>query len=217
MFNPIHWYKEWKAKAPERAGNAISQKVSNKDTRQEAFDYLYSLPPEKSIPQLIRRFDLNSDSNIQDNEEKTKVLLYLKEYSQIALPHIKFCIEKKPRVSWYFKAAQELMNQEDFLQTLLSVVNPEISLFNEFGMERNKEALLWLKDIPHPSIGEKIIPFFSIPDEEIRVAAFECLAAQAEKDTQARSLLKNLLKIPPSDDNNRLLGLVKSHVQKMNW
>ena len=86
-------------------------------------------------------------------------------------------------------------------------------------MERNEEILLALKDVKeaNDAIVDKVTEFLSSRDDNVRMAALECLEEQAINSTKAKMIILDLSKAPITDENSRFLGVVNSIIQNHKW
>ncbi len=217
----IQWYNSWKRnqnlKQAEKWGKTLSNKLTVKDQRQEALDGLAALPPEIAIPNLLRRFEMSTDHGIQDTREKERVIELITEWEEFSKPFVETAVKKHLRVSWAIRAAEKILDLQDFLKLLVDSLHTEEALFEESIHERNIEILLALKDYSDPIIVKPAFTLVQSRNENVRIAALECLEAQAEHNQEARQLLKNLSLQEPNDMNSRIVGIVKSMLDKHSW
>ena len=92
-----------------------------------------------------------------------------------------------------------------------------MEVFDEDALARNEEILLALREIHDERIVKKANEFLSCRDENVRMAALECLENQASKITQAKEIILNLVNTPITDDNSRFIGVVHEITKKHNW
>jgi hypothetical protein len=218
IFSKFKEFKENKAKnQAEKWGEVLKTVMTTKDNRLEAIEALSDLAPEISVPQLIKRFDMVVDHAIQDAREKEMVSTVLLKNSEIAKPYVREKLAKARHIGWPIKLAERMFPKEDFTNLLVENINTDLVHFDEIQMDRNIEILLALKEIQDPRIVEKTLPFVASRHDNLKLAAVECLEAQAETSQEARNAILAISKETATDDNSRLLGLVKSIVQRHNW
>lgn len=215
-------WKDYRAKSRHRSyekmGDTLKNLVTTKEQRLEAIEALAGADDMGlAVPQLMKRFELVVEHGIIDKREKERVFEVLVEHAKISRPLVCDAVKSSKRISWHIKLAEKLLPDAEYQSLLLSSLNIESVLFDEAVHERNIEILLALKE----KLTEKAVDPAKIlvrsRDEQVRMAALECLEAQASEFESARQCLRELLAEPLTDDNSRFLGLVKAIVTKHNW
>lgn len=199
-------------------GDLLKNQVTTKEQRWEAIEGLASGGDfSLAAPQLMKRFELVVDHGIVDKREKDRVMEILIEQAEISRPLVCDAVRKQKRISWPVKLAEKMLSTEDYLKLLLESLNTENVLFDETLHERNIEILLALKELSDVRIVERTRLLVKSRDEQVRMAALECLEAQAREHKEARDCLLALLAEPLTDDNSRFVGLVKTIVARNKW
>ncbi|MBM3381819.1 MAG: hypothetical protein FJY29_05200 [Betaproteobacteria bacterium] len=207
-----------KNRSLEKLGDTLKNQVTTKEQRWEAIEALADSGDfRQAAPQLMKRFELVVDHGIVDKREKDRVVEILVENADLSRPLVCEAVRKQKRIAWPIKIAEKLLPHEGYLELLLESLNTEHVLFDESLHERNIELLLALRELSNPRIIEKVRVLLRSRDEPVRVAALECLEAQAREHDEARQCLKELLAEPLTDDNSRFIGLVKAIVERHNW
>lgn len=213
--------KDFKAKRAsgnaEQYGDTLKNIMTTKEQRLEAIEALSKTPSLAAIPQLLKRFDLVVDHGIQDNREKELVCELLVGWKEEAKPFVREAVNRSRRIAWPIKIAEKILAKDEFLELLLENVRQDFVEFDDNLLERNTEIVLALKEYNDPRIVSKVMPLVKSRDENVRMAAIDCLEAQGDTNPDARGALVELLKEPQTDDNSRLLGVIRSIVQKHNW
>ena len=204
-------------KSAQRMGDVLKNKVTTKEQRLEAIEGLQSIDPVVSLPYLIKRYEISIDHGIQDNREKEMIEEFFLKHQEPAREVIKGVVEKAAKISWPLRIAEKLFAKEEYAQLLVSLLNTQHSLFDEESLERTVELLLALKEVDHAEVVPKATALLRNRDEQVRMAAVECLEAHAQKDENVKGVFLNVLQEPASDTNSRLVGLVKSIVDKHQW
>ncbi len=218
IFAKFKTFKENKSKQQaEKYGETLKTMMTTKENRLEAIDALSALPPAISVPQLIKRFDMVVDHAIQDAREKEMVSEILLKNTDIAKPFVQEQLAKARHIGWPIKLTERMFSKDEFTNLLLKNVSTDLAHFDEIQMDRNIEILLALKEINDPRIVEKTLPFVTSRHDNLKLAAIDCLEAQAETSEEAKNAILSLSKKTPTDDNSRLLGLVNSIIQRHNW
>ncbi|MEN9826256.1 MAG: hypothetical protein RI953_2001 [Pseudomonadota bacterium] len=207
-----------KSKSFEKMGDVLKNQITTKEQRWEAIEGLASGGDfALAAPQLMKRFELVVDHGIVDKREKDRVMEILLEHTEIARPLVCEAVRTQKRISWPVKLAEKMLSSEDYLKLLLDSLNTENILFDETLHERNIELLLALKERSDTRIVERTRLLVKSRDEQVRMAALECLEEQAREHKEARDCLLALLAEPLTDDNSRFVGLVKAIVTRNKW
>ena len=204
-------------KSAERYGDTLKTVVTTKEQRLEAIEALSDGPAVLVLPQLLKRFEIIVDHGIQDNREKEMVFELILKFKEESKPFLRAALASQKRIAWPIKIAEKLFDRDEYLELLLQNLSTEFVGFDDSVQERNIELLLALKELHDPRIAEKASALLKSRDVQVRIAALECLEAQAAEDTQARGVISTLLSEPITDENSRFLGLVKAIVARHQW
>jgi len=207
-----------KVKSFEKMGELLKNPVTTKEQRIEAIEGLASGGDMRlAAPQLMKRFEMVVEHGIIDKREKDRVMEILLENREVAQPLVCDAVRTQKRISWPIKLAEKMLSQSEYLSLLVESLNTENVLFDETLHERNIELLLALKELSDPKIIDRSKRLVKSRDEQVRMAALECLEAQAREHQEARQCFLELLAEPPTDDNSRFIGLVKAIVARHQW
>ncbi len=206
-----------KSKSYDKYGDILKKTLTTKDQRLEAIDALEKLPAEKSIPQLLKRFELVVDSGLLDNREKEMCMKIIISHANKAQDFIREAILSKRRLAWPIKIAEKIFPQEQYILLLLDNLNSSMEVFDEDALERNSEILLALREIHDERIVQKANEFLSCRDDSVRMAALECLEEQASAISRAKEIILSLVNTTLNDDNSRFIGVVNEIAKKHNW
>ncbi len=204
-------------KSYDKQGDMLKKIMTTKEQRLEAIDSLEKLPPEKSIPQLLKRFEIVIDSGLLDNREKEMCLKIIVSHGEKAKDHIIKSLASQKRIAWHIKMAEKIFSKSEYVSLLLQNLNGDMEVFDEDALDRNAEILLALREIPDTQIVQAAQKFLSCRDEQVRMAAVECLEEQAHDSLEAKQAIINLVKIPLTDDNSRFIGVANEIAKKHNW
>ncbi|WGL60415.1 hypothetical protein QEJ31_02195 [Pigmentibacter sp. JX0631] len=207
------------SKSYDKYGDVLKKILTTKEQRLEAIEALEGLTAEQAVPQLLKRFEISVDSGLQDTKEKEQCMKLIVAYGDQAKVFIENVLAKERKISWPIKIAEKLYAESEFINLLLSNLSTNIAEFDEATIERNEEILLALKDVKEANdiIVGKVVEFLSSRDDNLRMAALECLEEQARSNRKAKDIILNLAKSPISDDNSRFLGVVNSIIQNHRW
>lgn len=218
----LEQWKEYRSKSRQRSyekmGDTLKNLVTTKEQRLEAIEALAdSDDMGLAVPQLMKRFELVVEHGIVDKREKERVFEVLIGHPDVSRPLVCEAVKSSKRISWPIKLAEKLLPEDEYQTLLLAGLNTEAVLFDETVHERNIEILLALKEQLTERAVDPAKVLVKSRDEQVRMAALECLEALASQFESARQCLRELLAEPLTDDNSRFIGLVKAIVSKHNW
>lgn len=218
----LEQWKDYRSKSRQRSyekmGDTLKNLVTTKEQRLEAIEALAGANDMAlAVPQLMKRFEVVVEHGIIDKREKERVFEVLLAHPDVSRPLVCEAVRNSKRISWPIKLAEKLLSEDEYLNLLLSGLNTQSVLFDETVHERNIEILLALKEKASEKVVEPARILVRSRDEQVRMAALECLEAQAGEFELARQCLRELLAEPLTDDNSRFIGLVKAIVTKHNW
>jgi hypothetical protein len=209
--------REKKKKSFDKYGDVLKNKITTKESRLEAIEALESAKDPQVVPALLMRFEMVLESGLQDAREKEKCMNIIVSHGDAAKADVFEYIEKKHRIAWPLKVAEKICSHDEYIDLLLNSLKPDMVVFDNETLEKNEEILLALKEKRDGRICSKVLPFLSLRDEGLRMAAVECLEEQAQQDLQARDIFLELSQTAPTDDNSRFIGVIQSIVKKHNW
>ena len=201
----------------ESLGNILKKELTTKDQRAEALEVLRTAPFQYSIPQLLKRFELVLEHGMLDNKEKETCVDIILKHGENAKKYIYDALKNKRRIAWIIKIAEKIYSEEEYIDILLENLISDSIVFDSDWTERQTELLLALKEKKSPLIGPKVIPFLETRNEEVKIAAMECLEEQAWNNESIRKTILALSKQEPNDDNSRIIGIAKQIVTKNKW
>lgn len=206
-----------KPKSYDKYGDVLKKIMTTKDQRLEAIGALEKLPPEQSIPQLLKRFEIVIDSGLLDTREKEMCMKIIVSHGDKAQGFIREVLATKKRLAWPIKIAEKIFSQEEYILLLLGHLNSNMAVFDEDVLERNEEILLALRELHDERIVQRAKEFLSCGYENVRMAALECLENQASVFATAKEIILNLSQTPMTDDNSRFIGVVNEISKKHGW
>ncbi|KAB8029912.1 hypothetical protein [Fluviispira multicolorata] len=206
-------------KSYDKYGDILKKVMTTKEQRLEAIEALENIAPEQSVPQLLKRFEISVDSGLIDNREKEKCLNIIVEFGEKSKPFVKKIIESQRRISWPIKIAEKIFSHDEYAEILINNLKTNIAVFDESVLERNEEIMLALKEVKGKEeiIVNKVTEFLSSRDENLKMAALECLEEQAKQNITAKEIIINLSNQPVTDENSRFMGVVNSIIQAHKW
>lgn len=206
-----------KPKSYDKYGDVLKKVMTTKDQRAEAIEILERLPAEDAIPQLLKRFEMVVDSGLLDNREKENCMKIIVSHGEKAKSFIEQALSSQKRLAWPIKIAEKIFEKEYYRDLLLKNLNTDMEIFDEDALARNEEILLALRELQDEKIVVLVKPFLLSRDENVRMAALECMETQAQQIPQAKDTILELSKVPLTDDNSRFLGVVHDIISKHHW
>jgi hypothetical protein len=204
------------SKSYDKYGDVLKKVMTTKEQRLEAIESLQGVPAEHSVLQLLKRFEISVDSGLQEKEQCLNIIV---GFGEKAKPFISNVFSKQRKISWLIKIAEKIFSHDEYVNLLLSNLASNIEVFDEASLERNEEILLALKDVKgnSESIVEKVTEYLSSRDDNLRMAALECLEEHALHSAEAKGIILELSKASITDENSRFLGVVNSIIHNHKW
>lgn len=206
-----------KEKNYDKYGDVLKKTMTTKDQRLEAIEALEDLEAAHAIPQLLKRFEMVVESGMQDQREKEQCMKIIVSHGDKAKDLVREAVKSKRRVAWPIKIAEKIFSPQEYIDLLLESLNLDMAMFDDDVLEHNEELLLALKEMRDPRIVERAALFIEGRDENLRMAALECLEEQASEFSDAKRIILNLAKTPHDDSSSRIVGVANAIVQKHNW
>lgn len=207
----------FREKTYTKYGDVLKKRVTTKEQRLEALEVLEKAPPQQSVPEILKRFELVVESGLQDTKEKEQCLNAIIKHGPISKPFVIEYIQTKKRLAWVLRIAERILSKDEYLDLLLANLKTDGVEFDDDIIERNLDILHVLKDIQNPKITPQVVPFLDNRDDDTRLTALECLEFQGENDPNARQIILNLAQTPITDVNSRFMGAVNNIIQKHHW
>lgn len=206
-----------KEKNYDKYGDVLKKTMTTKDQRLEAIEALEDLDAAHSIPQLLKRFELVVESGMQDQREKEQCMKIIVSHGDKAKELVREAVKTKRRVAWPIKIAEQIYSRQEYVNLLLESLNLNMAMFDDDVLEHNEEILLALKEARDMRIVERAALFIEGRDENLRMAALECLEEQASEFVEAKDLILGLAKTPHDDSSSRIVGVANAIAKKHNW
>jgi hypothetical protein len=214
-----NFFRNRKIKGFKKSGDVLKKAYTTKEQRLEAIEHLKNSEAELSVPQLLKRFELVIDHGLQDTKEKDMCMQEILSHKEKSIPFVKECIKIQKRISWPLRISEKLLKKNEYLELLLSNLEPDLIAFDDAHIERNIAILNALKDVYDKNVTEKVLPFLKHRNDDIKIAAVEVLLSQAtkNKDELAKKTLTLISKEELNDENSRFLGHTKNLVSQNKW
>lgn len=203
-----------------RARFALKRKIEKATNKwmqgPERLKALYALRDDGSegaIEGLLRRFSVQSDKSIDDEQEKEWVFDTLVELGERALDPLVKSLKSADTISWQLRVAEKLLDRER-----LWLVIREILATMEPGYERDPtrkiQILAYLGDLRDARVVPDVAPYLADQDETVRFTAVETLFKQ--RDEAAREPLVARL-ADENEESRRIKVRIAGGLADLGW
>jgi HEAT repeat protein len=178
----------------------------------EAAEKLQSIGTPEAIYGLARRFSAISENLGIDQEEKKHVQNILVGFGDKAVEPLKRYIRSHDQVTWAIDALRDLVPRDTMLSFLLDVLKGGDPVY--IRGEKAEQILRALEHLGDSEVVPGVIPCLRSPDDTVRFAAVECLAAYG--DERAHEPLLEAL-VHPDEDSARVKMRIVETLEKADW
>jgi HEAT repeat protein len=195
--------------ALQKLAQKLLQKFGPAENRAKAIEQLAELGSPEALATLCRRFTINVDPSITDDDEKERVLHLLIDEGEAAVaPLERFVHEQEGGIAWGLRALAAILPAE----RLHPVVVGELAHLGRVysrDPEKKLTLLTWLVEHPTgaggPSLEEAVVPLLEDFSDDVRINATRALAALAPSERTRDALIELLLR---DRENRRVRGVV---------
>jgi HEAT repeat protein len=159
----------------------------------ERMKALYALAEDGSegaLTGLVKRFGIQSDKSIDDEQEKEWVFETLVEKGESSLPPIIRALKTAETISWPLRVAEKLLDRDRLwgvIEQVLETMEPGY----ERDPSRKIQLITYLGDTRDRRVAPVVAPYLEDMDETVRFTSVETLIKQ--RDEVAREPLLRLL------------------------
>jgi len=196
----------------ERNTKKLRERYAQHEVRMEAADKLQAIGTPEAIYGLARRFTATSENLGIDQEEKKHVQNVLVGFGDKAVEPLKRYIKSHDQVTWAIDALKDLVPRERLISFLLEILKEGDPIY--IRGEKAEQVLSALAHLGDPGVVPGVIPCLQSPDDTVRFAAVECLAAYG--DERAREPLLEAL-VNPDEDSARVKTRIAEALEKADW
>ena len=193
------------------------EKATNKWMQgPERMKALYTLREDGSegaIEGLLRRFSVQSDKSIEDEQEKEWVFDTLIEFGEQTLPPLIRCLKTAETISWPLRVAEKLLDRDrlwDVIGQILGTMEPGY----ERDPTRKIQLIGYLGDTRDALVTPAVAPYLEDQDETVRFTTIETLFKQ--RDEAAREPLLNLL-TSDTEESRRIKVRIAEGFADLDW
>jgi hypothetical protein len=181
--------------------------------RMKALDALRDDASEGAIDGLLRRFAVQSDKSIEDEQEKEWVFDVLVEMGERALPALRRSLKTAETISWPLRVAEKLLDRDrlwEEIEHVLGTMEPGY----ERDPTRKLQILTYLGDMRDRRVAPAAAPYLLDMDETVRFTTVETLLKQ--RDELAREPLLRLL-ADPKEESRRIKVRIAEGLVDLGW
>jgi hypothetical protein len=183
--------------------------------RSKALEALAEDGSEEALYGLLRRFGMNYDKTIEDEQEKEWVFDAIVAKGQSALPAVKRYLFSAESISWPLRVLDKIAASKD---EELGILN-EVLERHEPGYERDPtkkiQLLHHLGTLKHARAPELAVPYLKDMDEGVRYTAAETLLRQ-KNEAVARDPLLELF-TSDAEESLRLRIKIADGFAELGW
>lgn len=195
-----------------------ARRVSNRDSQPEDRDasvqWLVKDASPKAIYALLTRFDMNLTQQLKDATEKEYVFQQLVHLGEPAVGPLQEWLRQCKQFALPLRLLAQLQGEAAAIDAALGLLKAELSR-SAFHPEKKKGLLVWLSEKRGPALAEAAAPFLADFDEEVRYAAAEVIANQADDDTSRQAMLGAMAR--PEEDSNRVRHRICEVAVQRGW
>ena len=200
--------------ALERKIKKATNKWMQGPDRMKALEALREDGGEEAIGGLLKRFGVQSDKSIEDEQEKEWVFEVLVEMGERALPPLLRALRTAETISWPLRVAEKLLDRD----RLWSAIEEHVLGTMEPGYERDPtrklQVLTYLADTRDRRVAPAVAPYLHDRDETVRFTTVETLFRQ--RDEVAREPLLELL-ADESEESRRVKVRIAEGLAELGW
>jgi HEAT repeat protein len=196
----------------ERNTKKLRERYAQHEVRMEAADRLKEIGTPEAIYALARRFSATSENLGIDQEEKKRVQDILIGFGERAVEPLKRYVRTHDQLTWAIDALRKLLPNERLMPFLLEVLRGGDPIY--IRGEKANQILEALQHLGEPEVVPGVTPCLRSPDDTVRFAAVECLAAYG--DERAREPLLEAL-TDPDEDSARVRTRIAEALEKADW
>jgi len=193
------------------------EKATNKwmqgPDRMKALYALRDDAGEGAIAGLLRRFAVQSDKSIDDEQEKEWVFETLVEMGERALPPLIRCLKTAESISWPLRVAEKLLDRDRLWDVIIQILGTM-----EPGYERDPtrkiQIIAYLGDVRDARVAPVVAPYLGDRDETVRLTALETLFKQ--RDELAREPILRLL-ADENEESRRIKVRIAEGLCDIGW
>lgn len=179
----------------------LTDKNAQPEDRDKAARWLLEHGGPKALVALLTRFDMSLENQLKDATEKEFVYGLCAAVGEAIHRPLERHVEKCRHVAKPLELYVQLRGENAAIERVFEVLDVERSK-DDFKPEKKLDLLVWLAERRHPKAVETCTHHLADFHEDVRYAAAEVIANQAESDA-ARAALARVL-TNPQEDSNRL-------------
>jgi HEAT repeat protein len=189
----------------------LLQRYAQPDVRREAAEKLRRIGSPEAILSLARRFSVTTENLGVDQDEKQYVRDILVEFGEGAIDPLERYLRSYDQVAWAIECLKVLEPSSRLAEFLLAILHQGDPV--QIRATKATQVLHALETLQAPGIVEGVIPCLASADDTVRVAAVDCLEAQAD-DRARDAMLEALVN---EEDSLRVRDRIAEAFEKLGW
>jgi hypothetical protein len=196
----------------QRALKQATQLHGEAATRVASMERLASWRTPEAAAALLRRFTVQTPQASMDLEEKQYAVKLLVEMGRVTVEPILNCLRTEPDVTYPIQALKEILPLEEFNKALMEILSVFSTGYARWP-EAKTELIKYIPDEAFPQIAETLTRFLEDEDDDVCIAAIDCLAHNGD-DAMREKLLQLFL---DAESRPRVRGRILDHFCEREW
>jgi thioredoxin-like negative regulator of GroEL len=187
----------------------VTEKYGPPENRQKAIDQLGGMGTPDALATLCRRFTVNAEPGITDQEEKETTRRLLVDARERAIePVSAFVREEEDGIAWGLRILAEIATEEKVLEVVVAELTHLGKTYTR-DPEKKLVLLTWLREhhagAKSTDVQAALLPLLEDFSDDVRITATRALVAVAPGEKARDALIQLLLR---DADNARVRGEV---------
>jgi HEAT repeat protein len=189
--------------ALEGAVKKVQDKYGQSADRYGAMERLKEIGSEDAFAGLCKRWDMDCDKTIENEEEKQWVVDTMTALGDRAIEPIRRFLRSSARVSYGLRVLEQIAPEDKVLAIVDEVLAKEEPGYTRDPSKR-QQLITWLGQWTGPAaeVAKRVVPYLADFDQEVRFAAVEALASHLDEASSRAPLLDALLR--PEEESRRI-------------
>ena len=169
----------------------VTQTHGDPATRVAAMQRLAAWKTPEAATALLRRFTIQVPQETMDLEEKQYTVQLLTEIGRAAVAPIQNFLRTEAEVTWPVRALHEILPPEEYIAALKEALERLESAYTRWP----EAKVVMIEHLPDEALGqvrETLLRFLEDEDDDVCIAAADCLARSGEDEVRER-LIETLL------------------------
>ena len=205
--------------ALEGATKRVQDKYAQSGDRYGAMEKLRDIGTDDALYGLCKRWNMNYDKTIDDDQEKQWALDTLVNFGERAVPALRRYLKESERISYALSALSRVGSEGDILATLDEVLAKEEPGYTR-DPSKKQQLMTWLGEWRGTSteVARRVTPYLQDFDQDVRFHAIDALAhhlGDGVEDVARAPLLAALLR--PEEESRRIKVRAAEVLAEAGW